>query len=145
MAVRFSLCGYTGNRELEACLAALHTDWQTESGPPRIGRRVLHSLGVAFARVFTFILVLTLVIGPPLWARAGGPRDIAGTVYFESPVKGTPLTWAQGTISYYTDRGALSPILPEAAADALVADAFSRWTSISTAAIVAEPAGKLGE
>jgi hypothetical protein len=77
-------------------------------------------------------------------ASAGGPRDIAGTVFFEPAAKGTPLTWADGTVTYYTDRGALSPILSEAAADALVANAFSRWTSISTAAIVARRGGQLG-
>ena len=47
--------------------------------------------------------------------------------------------------AYYTDRGNLSPVLPEAAADAFVADAFSRWTSISTAAVSAVRAGQLGE
>jgi hypothetical protein len=105
----------------------------------RIVRWMLRVLGIGIA------LSLAVLIGLPQHAQAGGPRDIAGTVYFESASKGTPLTWAQGTISYYTDRGALSAALTEPAADALVADAFSRWTSISTAAVLARRGGQLGE
>ncbi len=77
--------------------------------------------------------------------RAGGPRRVAGVSYFDPAVQGTPLTWSQGAVSYYTDRGDLSPSLPSAAADAFVADAFSRWTSISTAAVSAVRAGQLAE
>ncbi|HEX3352378.1 MAG TPA: IPT/TIG domain-containing protein [Terriglobales bacterium] len=89
-------------------------------------------------RIALFILLPQL-----LWA--GGPRDIAGTVFFESSVKGVPLTWAGGAINYYTDQGNLSPVLPEASADAFVANAFSRWTSIATAAVTAARAGQLAE
>jgi hypothetical protein len=115
----------TGTRELEACLAA----WRTTQRPEQRTYRVLRWMLYALAMGIVLLMVL------PRLARAGGPRDIAGTVFFESPTKGTPLTWAQGTITYYTDRGALSPVLTEAGADALVADAFSRWISISTAAM----------
>ena len=48
-------------------------------------------------------------------------------------------------MSYYTDQGDLSPILPNASANSLVADAFSVWTSVPTAAIAATNAGTLGE
>jgi IPT/TIG domain len=78
-------------------------------------------------------------------ARAGGPKYVAGASYFTSGAMGLPITWAQGEISYYTDQGDLSPILPGASADALVADAFSQWTSIATAAVAASPAGNLAE
>ena len=88
---------------------------------------------------------IVLLFALPQSAQAGGPHEIAGTAYFESTLKGVPLSWARGTISYYTDQGDLSPILPEASADAFVADAFSRWTSISTAAVSAQRAGRLGE
>jgi hypothetical protein len=84
-----------------------------------------------------------LLLPPPL--PAGGPRAIAGTSYFDPAVKGTPLTWNQGVVSYYTDQGNLSPVLPSAGADAFVANAFSRWTSISTAAVSAVRAGQLAE
>lgn len=89
------------------------------------------------------LLVLTVLIAAVFEANAGSPRHISGTVSFEPAAKGTPLTWADGTVTHYTDRGAFSPILSEAAADALVANAFSRWTSISTAATVARRGGQL--
>jgi IPT/TIG domain len=90
-------------------------------------------------------IAITMLVTPPPLLHAGGPRTVAGTSYFEPAVKGTPLTWSQGTISYYTDQGNLSPVLPSATADAFVADAFSRWTSISTAAVTAARAGQLAE
>ena len=86
-----------------------------------------------------------MLVMAPTRLHAGGPRTIAGTSYFDPAVKGTPLTWSQGAVSYYTDRGNLSPVLPSATADAFVADAFSRWTSISTAAVSAVRAGQLAE
>jgi hypothetical protein len=55
------------------------------------------------------------------------------------------VTWPQGAITYYTDRGNLSSLLNNSAADAFVADAFSRWTSVPTAALVATRGGQLGE
>jgi hypothetical protein len=96
-----------------------------------------------------FLRCVGLAIGiavllPPL-LHAGGPRTIAGTSYFDPAVKGTPLTWSQGVVSYYTDQGNLSPILPSASADAFVANAFSRWTSISTVAVSAVRGGQLAE
>ena len=78
-------------------------------------------------------------------ARAGGPAYVAGASFFDPSVKGVPLTWALGQVHYYTDRGDLSSIVPGAAADAFVADAFSRWTSVSTAALSATRDGQLGE
>jgi IPT/TIG domain-containing protein len=78
-------------------------------------------------------------------ARAGGPGYVAGTTYFNQGLAGTPLTWAQGAVTYYTDQGDLSGILPGPSADALVADAFSQWTSVPTAAVVATHGGQLAE
>ena len=78
-------------------------------------------------------------------AHAGGPQYVAGSAFFDSSVKGTALTWPGGHLNYYTDRGDLSPLLPGSSADALVATAFSRWTSISTAAVSAARAGQLSE
>jgi IPT/TIG domain-containing protein len=95
--------------------------------------------------LFAPAIAIAMLIMPPPLLQAGGPRTIAGTSYFDPAVKGTPLTWNQGAISYYTDRGNLSPVLPSATADAFVADAFSRWTSISTAAVSATRAGQLAE
>jgi len=81
----------------------------------------------------------------PQLVCAGGPDTIAGISFFNPGLKGTPVTWNQGVVSYYTDRGNLSPVLPSASADAFVADAFSRWTSIPTAAVSAVRAGQLAE
>jgi hypothetical protein len=104
------------------------------------------SLGHWFWWVLCAVLVafLVLVVLPQL-LYAGGPRYIAGSSYFDPETKGELLTWAQGAVNYYTDPGALSPLLPQAGANALVADAFSRWTSISTAAVSSTLAGSLSE
>jgi hypothetical protein len=90
----------------------------------------------------TVIAVLAVVL--PM-ARAGGPKYIAGASYFNSGLAGTPLTWSQGAITYYTDQGDLSPILPGPTADAFVASAFSQWTSIPIASVVATHGGQLAE
>ena len=88
---------------------------------------------------------IVVLLASPQLLCGGGPHTIAGASYFDPAVKGTPLTWSQGVVRYYTDRGNLSPLLPGASADAFVADAFSRWTSISTAAVSAARAGQLAE
>jgi len=89
------------------------------------------------------VIVLVLVLLQ--LARAGGPRYIAGITYFNQGTAGIPLTWAQGAINYYTDQGSLSATVSGAQGDALVADAFSQWTSIPTAAVTATRAGQLAE
>jgi len=91
------------------------------------------------------LLAASVIFMFPLAAYAGGPRLVAGTSYFDPDVKGAPVLWAQGAISYYTDQGDLSPQLPGPAADAFVGESFSRWTSIPTAAIAAVRSGQLGE
>src|SRR5579864_8314604 len=78
-------------------------------------------------------------------SRAGGPKRVAGTTYFDPTTTGQPLVWPQGLITYYTDQGDLSPYLPNASANALVADAFSQWTSVPTAAVAATSGGQLAE
>lgn len=78
-------------------------------------------------------------------ASAGGPEYVAGSSYFDPGTAGTPLTWAQGAVNYYTDQGNLSGVLPGPSADSFVANAFTLWTSIPTAAISATRAGQLAE
>ncbi len=104
--------------------------------------QLLRTLWLLFG---VLLLGMALLIALAGLARAGGPKYVAGASFFDSNSKGTPLTWAQGTVNYYTDQGDLSPILPQARADAFVADAFSRWTSVATAAISTTQAGQLGE
>jgi len=87
-------------------------------------------------------LVLTISVQP---LHGGGPKYVAGISYFDPGTAGTPLTWADGAINYYTDQGDLSSVLPGTSADAFVADAFSQWTGISTAAVSAVRAGQLAK
>jgi hypothetical protein len=77
--------------------------------------------------------------------RAGGPKCVAGWSYFDSTTSGQPLVWPQGVITYYTDQGDLSPILPNASANSFVSSAFGQWTSVSTTALSATSGGQLGE
>jgi hypothetical protein len=97
----------------------------------------------------SFVLRLALAIGIvfvfTITSRAGGPKYVAGTSYFDPTATGQPLTWPQGQISYFTDQGDLSPILPNASANTFVANAFSQWTTISTAAVAATSGGQLAE
>ena len=69
----------------------------------------------------------------------------AGSTYFNSTTMGQPIIWSGGQLNYYTDQGDLSPILPNSAANAFVANALAQWTSVSTAAITANAAGQLAE
>jgi hypothetical protein len=78
-------------------------------------------------------------------ALAGGPKYVAGSTYFNASSMGQPITWPLGAINYYTDQGNLSPILPNAAANSLVANAFTQWTSVPGAALTATNAGQLAE
>jgi hypothetical protein len=99
------------------------------------------------ARSFFFRLAtaLAIVLFFAVLARGGGPKYVAGSSYFNSSTMGQPLTWSLGQVNYYTDQGDLSPILPNAAANAFVASAFAQWTSVSTAALTAAKAGQLAE
>ncbi len=89
-------------------------------------------------RLAFFLLLSSMAFG-------GGPLHVAGISGFQPGLAGTPITWNNGQVSYYTDQGDLSPLLPNAVADQFVADAFSRWTSVTTAAIRADRAGALSE
>ena len=92
-------------------------------------------LAVAVAVVFVFAML----------SRAGGPEYVAGSSYFDASTTGQPLVWPQGQITYYTDQGDLSPILPDATANSFVANAFSQWTAVPTAALATTWGGQLAE
>ncbi|HSY93564.1 MAG TPA: hypothetical protein VK812_19550 [Candidatus Binatus sp.] len=98
-----------------------------------------HSFLMRLAVSAAVVLIFALL------ARAGGPKNVAGTSYFDPTVTGQPLVWPQGMITYYTDQGDLSRILPNASANALIANAFSQWTAVPTAAITATSGGMLAE
>lgn len=95
--------------------------------------------------VCALLLLLSLALVLSQKAHAAGPKYVAGVSFFDPGLKGVPLTWDQGAVNYYTDQGNLSPILPQDSANAFVADAFSRWTAVSTAAVSATRAGQLDE
>jgi hypothetical protein len=94
------------------------------------------------ARILGLVLLVSMT---SLKGYGGGPRYVAGSTFFNSGTMGTPLSWSQGTIIYYTDPGDLSPALPHGSADAFVANAFSQWSSISTAAVSSTLGGQLSE
>jgi hypothetical protein len=100
-----------------------------------ISRSFLVKVALAWGIVLIFALL----------SHAGAPKSVAGTSYFNSAMTGKPLVWPQGLVTYYTDQGDLSPVLPNASANAFVADAFSQWTSVPTAALSATSGGQLAE
>ena len=98
-------------------------------------------------RSFLLRLALTaaVILCFAMTTRAGGPKLVAGTSYFDPATAGQPLIWPQGLITYYTDQGDLSSYLPNASANALVATAFSQWTAVPTAAVTATRGGQFAE
>jgi hypothetical protein len=104
-----------------------------------------HMAFTARSFLLRLALALAVVLFFAMLGRAGGPEYVAGSSYFSSGTMGQPITWSLGQVNYYTDQGDLSPILPNASANALVASAFTQWTSVSTAAFTATNAGQLAE
>ena len=98
-------------------------------------RSFLLRLALAAALVFVSVVI----------SRAGGPKCVAGTSYFDPTTTGQPLLWPQGVITYYTDQGDLSPVLPNTSANSFVADAFGQWTAVQTAALNVASGGSLAE
>lgn len=90
-----------------------------------------------------WLVATILLFNDPI--HAGGPGFVAGASYFDPTVKGTPLTWPQGVISYFTDQGDLSPVLLGPNADSFVATAFGVWNSAPASAILMTQAGHLAE
>lgn len=104
--------------------------------------------GMAFtARSFLLRLALSaaIILLFAELSRAGGPKCVAGTSYFDPTTTGQPLVWPQGLITYYTDQGDLSPILPNATANSFVASSFSQWSAVPTAALTMTSGGQLAE
>src|SRR5580692_9403773 len=120
----------------QSCLLAVNTPHSSN----RL-RRVTSRLEFVCPAAAVIVLLLTFM----QLARAGGPRYIAGISYFNQGTAGTPLAWAEGVVNYYTDQGPLSATVSGPQGDALVADAFSQWTSISTVALSITHAGQLAE
>ena len=77
-------------------------------------------------------------------AFAGGPRYVAGVSYFNPAVKGQPLHWANGQLSYFVDQGPLGP-LANSQATAMVDAAAALWSSLPTAAVTLTDQGNLAD
>ena len=90
------------------------------------------------------LLALILIFSVEI-AHAGGPRWVAGSSYFNSSVKGQPIAWSNGQVSYYTDLGNLSPEVSQAQANAMVATAAAVWSNVNTAAVSIQLGGSLAE
>ena len=78
-------------------------------------------------------------------ARAGGPRWVAGSSYFNTSAKGHPVVWANGQVTYYTDLGNLSATINQTQANSMVATAAAVWSSVATAAVSIQRGGSLAE
>jgi hypothetical protein len=90
-----------------------------------------------------YVITMIVLLNYPL--HAGGPEFVAGASFFDPTIKGVPVTWPQGVISYFTDQGDLSPVLRGTNADSFVATAFGMWNSVPTAAILMAQTGHLAE
>jgi len=102
--------------------------------------RKCHTVRVSIALLFLVQLLLYVAD-----ARAGGPRFVAGTTYFNPSLTGQPVVWAGGAISYFLDQGDLGPSVDHALAADTVAAAAAAWNSVPTAAVSIRLTGSLRE
>ena len=99
------------------------------------------------ARLFCELwpLVYALFLFSPAIVKAGGPRAVAGTTYFNASVMGQPLYWSGGKINYYVDQGALSATVSNQQAVAMVDAAAALWSAVPTAGVTLTDMGSLAE
>jgi hypothetical protein len=91
------------------------------------------------------VLCAVSLLCAPRAGYSGGVLAVAGPIGFSPSVVGKPITWANASLTYYTDQGDLSASLPQAAANDFVADAFSRWTTVPAASLSVVRGGALAE
>ncbi|MGC8549479.1 MAG: IPT/TIG domain-containing protein [Acidobacteriaceae bacterium] len=96
-------------------------------------------------KLFGWVLLVAAGLAMTPLAVAGGPRWYAGSAYFDPAVMGQPVVWHNGQVVYYTDQGALSPIVSNAQANAMVATAAAVWSAVNTAAVSITSGGSLAE
>jgi len=89
------------------------------------------------------VLLVSLAIAPAVFA--GGPRWVAGSSYFNSSVKGQPVHWKNGAISYYLDQNGLTPLAYHTLLTGLVAQSANAWNNVPTAAVSITLGGALNE
>ena len=90
------------------------------------------------------LLAAAIILLFPRVLHAGGPAFVAGAGY-NPGVEGRAILWTNATIQYFTDQGALSPILTNAQADAFVANAVSPWTFAPNVSLTVTQVGHLAE
>ena len=78
-------------------------------------------------------------------ARAGGPKYVAGTSFFNAEVEGEPVHWASGQVNYYVDQGPLNSTISNQQATAMVDAAAALWSAVPTAGVTLVDAGQLNE
>lgn len=89
-------------------------------------------------------VAMALALGPAA-LRAGGPRRVAGSTYFDAGAMGTPVHWANGQVNYYVDQGPLSATVSNAQAVAMVDAGAAVWSAVPTAGVTLTDAGALNE
>src|SRR5579864_2844860 len=75
------------------------------AAPPKPGPSWRDRRIAIYAAALALVLLIVLVE----LARAGGPQYVAGVSYFNAGLAGQPITWAGGTITYYSDLGRSKP------------------------------------
>lgn len=91
------------------------------------------------------LLILIVLLSLNSAAFAGGPRWVAGSSYFNTSVKGQPLHWKNGAVSYYLDQGALTPYAYHTLMTSVVAQSAAIWNNVPTAAVSITLGGYLNE
>lgn len=90
-------------------------------------------------------IAILLVLFASAVARAGGPRLVAGTAYFNPAVVGQPVRWPGGLVNYYVDQGPLNSQINNQQATAMVDAAAALWSAVPTAGVILANAGSLSE
>jgi hypothetical protein len=92
-----------------------------------------------------FALHLTAIALATPALFAGGPRFVAGTVYFNPAVVGQPVRWSGGAVHYFVDQGPLNSQISNQQATAMVDAAAAIWSAVPTAGVLLTNSGSLNE
>ena len=94
---------------------------------------------------WSFFALTAFVFLLPNAGLAGGPRQVAGTTFFNTGLAGTPIHWANGRVNYYVDQGSLSASVSNQQAVAMVDAAAAMWKAVPTAGVALVDKGSLNE
>jgi hypothetical protein len=99
---------------------------------------------IAPIRCAQLLAIIVFALAAPV-LRAGGPKYVAGSTYFNPAATGTPVHWPLGKVNYYVDQGPLSATVSHAQATAMVDAAAALWSNVATAAVQLTNKGQLNE